>query len=397
MYNAALVSFFVVGNIIGSGFFLMPSILAPIGLNLISAWGLSFCIAFLFAFIFGGLYEKFPDKKALSEYFKKDHNRKTIAFLYWVSCIVGNAGLLIVISANLGFNFLISGCFLIILFTLLNGFFDTKVVEKSEIFLTVLKFGILVLMPLLFVILKPSMFTMPDFLGSKSEVLSIGVSSFWAFLGLETAGVFGSGKSAKRGLIFGVVACALLYVMTSLIIVGSVDKNVLANSSIPFGDFSRAFFSNDSLLPIVRLIISITGMGALHGWIATTAKFALECAKSGTFPSIFKAKLKSGVSKAGLYISSALTFLVFLSVSHLQVQEQFNFIADLTVFSIFLIFTSCAYCLYRDCDSLFNKVISVLGIISIACSSYFFNWKILLFASLYSLLVFIYFKLRANE
>ena len=103
MYNSALVAFFVVGNIIGSGFFLMPSILAPVGLNLLGAWGVSFLIAFLFAFIFGGLYEKFPDKKALSEYFHKDHNRKTIAFLYWVSCIVGNAGLLIVISANLGF------------------------------------------------------------------------------------------------------------------------------------------------------------------------------------------------------------------------------------------------------------------------------------------------------
>ena len=252
-------------------------------------------------------------------------------------------------------------------------------------------------MPLLFVFLKPSMFKIPEFLGTKQEVLSIGVSSFWAFLGLETAGVFGSGKSAKRGLIFGVVACAFLYIMTSLIIVGSVDKSILEKSSIPFGDFSRAFFSNDSWLPLVRLIISITGMGALHGWIATTAKFASECAQSGTFPSIFKAKLKSGVSKAGLYISSALTFLVFISVSHLQVQEQFNFIADLTIFSIFLIFTSCAYCLFRESDSLFNKVISVLGVLAILCSSFFFSWKILLFASLYSLIVFIYFKIRANE
>ena len=97
-------AFFVIGNIIGSGFFMMPGILAPIGVNMLFSWMIASAVAIILGYIFGQLYLIFPKSNVISDYFDDPILKKTIASIYWVSCIIGNTGLIVIVIASLNWK-----------------------------------------------------------------------------------------------------------------------------------------------------------------------------------------------------------------------------------------------------------------------------------------------------
>jgi len=364
-HSAFMVAMFVIGNLVGSGFFMMPSILAPIGSNLLYSWAIACSLALIFAYIFGRLSVLFPDSNVLSDYFEHKGFKKFIAISYWVSCIFGNVGLLVVVVCNLNFfTPIINGTLVLLLLTLLNHYLSYECIEKMEIFLTILKFALLVFLPVLLFAMNPNIFSMPQANGSYNQVISIGVSSFWAFLGIETASIFGNGKSAQKGLMYGVVACCILYVLISLFIVGSISKEALIVSSSPFALlFSKAGISQN----FSSFIIAFTSFGALYGWIAATAKMALFYSKSNVFPKQFLTQTNSNLSTLGLWGSSILSILLFYSVSSMNLAQQFDFVATVCVYFTLFLYIFCAYVLFASKEYK-DKIISAIGITSVLVS-----------------------------
>jgi amino acid transporter len=78
----------VVGNTIGSGVFLLPVALAPLGLNSVLGWGFTTCGAILLAFVFARLSRAFPQAGGPYAYVKLAFGPFTafiVAWGYWVS------------------------------------------------------------------------------------------------------------------------------------------------------------------------------------------------------------------------------------------------------------------------------------------------------------------------
>src|SRR3984885_15084080 len=86
----------VVGNSIGSGVFLLPSSLAPYGLNSVVAWGVTAGGSLLLALMFAELSRAFPQAGGPYAYVNLAFGPFTafiVAWGYWISIWVGNAAI----------------------------------------------------------------------------------------------------------------------------------------------------------------------------------------------------------------------------------------------------------------------------------------------------------------
>lgn len=401
MNSSVSVMFFVIGNIIGSGFFMLPANLAPFGSNMLWSWIISGTMAMVFATILGKLAMIFPNSGSIMGYLKnikRPSILKSISIIYWVSAIIGNSALVIAMLGTIQFNIDISiiGICSIILLSTVNDILESSSIEKFGIFLTISKFAILIGLPISLLIYKPTLFSWPASYGSFSGVVDSGISAFWAFLGIETAAMFGKGKAAKNALFWGVIACLLLYISSSLIVIGVVPTQELANSTAPFALFAEKFLGGAEWKYWVGIVALATCFGTLHGWIAATSRMAYECAKENLFPAFFLKKSPSGASFWGLWISSLGTAMIFLSVQNMNLQDQFVFIADLTIFFVFIFYAFCAYSLIISSKSVFDKLISYFGIAFILIS-FILNLKISIIALLFSCIPIIYLELFSGD
>src|ERR1022692_2844054 len=86
----------VVGNSIGSGVFLLPSALAPYGLNSLLAWGFTAIGALVLALVFSQLSRAHPQAGGPYAYVHLAFGPFTafiVAWGYWISIWVGNAAI----------------------------------------------------------------------------------------------------------------------------------------------------------------------------------------------------------------------------------------------------------------------------------------------------------------
>jgi|GEM_PF-3233845 len=387
MGSTLIVSLFVIGNIVGSGFFIMPSLMASLGSNLVYSWVIGCSMALIFALIFGRLYLMFPKVSVLSDYFEHSTIKKMVSWVYWISCVISNTGILIVLVGTLNIkNANLLAVILMGILTISNSIVRYHTVEKIETLLTVLKFSILVILPIGFFMWKPDIFVVPPQMGSSSEIATLGISSFWAFIGIETAALFGSGKSARRGLLLGVIACSILYISSSLFLAGSVPLDELQKSSSPFSLLAREYVGVGSE-KYMSFLIAFTSFGALYGWVAATGKMSLLFAESKLFGSVFLAKTPSANSNFGLWSSSAITSLIFFAVSNLNINDQFAFVSNICIYVTLFIYAMCSYVVVRKSGTVIPKILGVLGML-IVIGSFLLSWKMLIIT--FMVLIFVY-------
>ena len=86
----------VVGNMIGSGVFMLPASLAPYGWNAVIAWLLTIGGALCLAFVYARLAEAFPRAGGPLAYTQEAFGPTAgfmVAWAYWISMWVGNAAI----------------------------------------------------------------------------------------------------------------------------------------------------------------------------------------------------------------------------------------------------------------------------------------------------------------
>src|SRR6185436_7247329 len=83
----------VVGNMIGSGVYMLPASLAPYGWNVIPAWGITIAGSLCIAATFAGLCRSHPQAGGPYVYVRAAFGADVaffIAWVYWISLFVGN-------------------------------------------------------------------------------------------------------------------------------------------------------------------------------------------------------------------------------------------------------------------------------------------------------------------
>ncbi|MFD7924279.1 amino acid permease [Streptomyces sp. NPDC059740] len=314
----------VMGNIIGGGIFLLPASVAPYGTVSLLAFGVLTVGSIALALVFGRLARRHPDTGGPYVYAREafgDFAGFLSAWSYWTMTWVSNAALAV---AAVGYvRVLIPGHestgadILVALVALwlpaVSNFAGTRYVGAVQIVSTVLKF-----VPLLFVAVMGLFFFDPHNLGGFNEGGGSAVGGLsaaaaillYSYVGVESASVSAGevrdpGRNVGRATVLGTVGAAVVYLLGTVSVFGTVPHDRLAKSQAPFSDAIDAMFGGHWGGTLIAAAAVISIVGALNGWTLMSAQSPYAAAGDRLFPKMFLTK-RRGVPTVGVLTSSLL-------------------------------------------------------------------------------------------
>ena len=322
----------VIGNMIGSGIFLLPSSLAAYGGISIVGWLFTAFGALMTALVFVRLSRKHPAQGGPYAYTRDGFGRLagfTVAWGYWVSLWCGNAAIAVAMVSYLSVFFPVlhasplSGVAVALsaiwLLTAVNCM-GVKEAGVIQLIATVLKLVPLLVIGVAVVFYFDSSAFTPINTSPVSNFEAITATAaltLWAFLGLESATV--PADSVKnptvnipRATLLGFLIAAIVYISSTVTILSVVPQTELVSSSAPFADAARLMWGEWAGY-FIAFIAVISCFGALNGWTLIQGQMPMAAANDGIFPAIFKGHPESGVPRAGLIISSVLVSVLTIS------------------------------------------------------------------------------------
>jgi len=322
----------VVGNMIGSGIFLLPASLAPYGGVSILGWLLTTVGAMFTALVFIRLSRKFPKQGGPYRYAYDNFGPFagfSVAWSYWISIWCGNAAIAVAAVTYLGVFFpqlnydatlaVFTTLMIIWTLTLLNAR-SVKDAGMFQLVATVLKLFPLVAIGLMSLVVFDAKSFEPFNLSEQPLSRSITATAaltLWAFLGLESATVPADNvedprKTIPKATMIGVVVVAIVYVSSQITIISVVPNAVLQTSGAPFADAAKAMWGETAGY-IVAAGAVISCLGALNGWILLQGQVPMSAARDKLLPSFMSDKKGDGVSLGALVLSSVIISLLVMA------------------------------------------------------------------------------------
>jgi basic amino acid/polyamine antiporter, APA family len=348
----------VVGNLIGSGVFLLPATLAAFGTLSLFGWMITSLGAILLALVFAQLSSKMPETGGPHTYVEGAFGKAAgfyTAWGYWILSWVSNAALVVGIASYLSsvcgpFSAWETVGIEVSAMALVTGFnlFGIQARGRLELVITSLKLLPLILVPVIGIFFVDWHNFLPFNCSGKSVPMALNAVAFitlWGFVGVETGTVPGRDvenptKTIPRATIIGTSLAALVYMLGTFVIMGVVPHDQLVASKAPYADLANIIFGGNWGVPVAIAAI-VTCLGSLNGWTLIVGRIALGAAKDGLFPPVFKRTNKAGTPVMAVIISSicAMPF-VFMALSHCLL-DQFNFIIDMTITLILVVYGAC--------------------------------------------------------
>lgn len=345
----------VAGSQIGTGIFLLPASMALFGAAGLTSWLITATGAMLLAFVFAGLCAKIP-KTGGPHTFIETAFGKTFGFFsawtYWVISWMSTPMVVISVVSYLSpvlgplhpiTNLVLEiSCLLFITGLNLMG---VRSAGRVEFVFTVLK-----LLPLLLVpVAGLWYFNMAHFVpfnptgeSTISVLNAAALLTLWGFIGVESAttpadSVENPKKTIPRAIITGTLLVALVYIFSSVVIMGVVPPEALASSKAPFADAAQIIFGGNWYI-VISLAASIVCLGTLNAWVLTSGQIALGAASDGHLPKFFTIKNANGAPKWALIISSLGMTPVLIVTLNQDLISQVNTIIDVSVTAFLFVY-----------------------------------------------------------
>lgn len=351
----------VVGNMIGSGIFLLPASLGPFGGISIVGWLVSAAGATLVALVFARLSRLVRHTGGPYTFTREgfgDFPGFLVAWGYWISIWTTNAAIAVAFVSYLTVfwpalsddNVLAAatGLATIWILTAVNvaGVHAAGVVQLVT---TVLKVIPLVAIGLFGVFhLEPGNFIPFNASGQSSfAAITATVSlTLWAFLGLESGTtpadhVVDPERTIPRATIIGTLVTAAVYVMGTVAVMGVIPASELATSNAPFAEAARSMWGERAFYAM-GLGAAISCFGALNGWQLLQGQIPYAAARDGLFPASFARISRYGTPAFGLVFSSALGSALLIMNYNRNLVEQFTFIILLATLNTLVPYVFCS-------------------------------------------------------
>ncbi|MEH7178952.1 amino acid permease [Neobacillus vireti] len=364
----------VVGNMVGSGIFMLPRTLAeaasPAGVLL--AWLLTGLGVLMIALVFGNLAIRKPNLTGGPQIYAKElfdtGSKASIlsgfmaSWGYWIGNVAGNVAIITTFAGYLstffpiltsqadwftigsytlkvgnGLTFIVCtvllwGTHLIILRGLesagkLNFAATAAKVAGFLVFIIVGLFAFekTNILPLLETRVDES----GQAFGLMAQVNNAALITLWAFLGVESAVVFASRAKrkidVKRATIVGLFIALCIYVGISTLVMGMLDQNSLISSEKPLIDAIQTVWgpAGGKVLAAIGLI---SLFGSSIGWIMLSAEVPYQAAKQGLFLPAFLKENKKGLPIFSLVLTNGIAQIFIFSTVSKSISGAFDFI-----------------------------------------------------------------------
>lgn len=350
-----------VGCAIGSGIFMMPTMLAPYGLLGFGGWLVAGAGSILVALTMARLVKRIPKTGGPYVYVNEGLGTFSgfiIAWTYWVACVSAIAGISIAFVGYLGFflpqiansqiNALVASLLLIWIIVFLN-IRSLENSSKFQLISTLLK-----LLPLIFIILLgASNFNVnnlpelnPSNLHPISLIATVTTLVMWSFIGIETAtvpadNVINPQETIPKVLIASVITILVLYILVSIAIAALVPTSELLNSSAPFA-LAASKILGVTGGTIVSLGALISTLGSLNANTLTAGNLSLAAARDGLLPSKFVILSKNGTPIFTYLLTGAFVSILLILNYTKGIVNAFVFMAMLSTLSTLLAYAFCA-------------------------------------------------------
>lgn len=350
----------VVGNMIGSGIYVVPAGLAetagPLGLV---AWAINtlgyLCLTSVFADL-GGAYPVSGGLQVFARRAFGDFAALEVGYLYWMCAVIGNAAFLTAFITYLAvlwpdagapwMAFMVSQ---VLLWTL--TLFNAIGVKAGGIVQTItVIFKVGPLLVLSFALLPyASLDNLQPFAphGLASLLPAVSLVS-WLFIGMESVTVpaeevRGAGPTIRRAAYTGFAVTCAVYLLVLLTLNLAVPASELAGSASPLATIAKAKFGEvGAVIVTIGALVSVAGI--LNGWLLVTSRMAFATARDGLAPRrLARLHPRSGTPVWALCVSSAMTALLMLLYFNDSLLDIYNKIALLsTATALVAIGVACA-------------------------------------------------------
>ncbi|MDA8798844.1 amino acid permease [Gammaproteobacteria bacterium] len=350
-----------VGCAIGSGIFMMPTMLAPYGLLGFGGWLVAGAGSILVALTMARLVKRIPKTGGPYVYVNEGLGKFSgfiIAWTYWVACVSAIAGISIAFVGYLGFflpqiaNSQIHALLASLLLIWIIVFLNIRSLENSSKFQLIST--LLKLLPLIFIVLLgASNFNLsnlpelnPTNLHPISLIATVTTLVMWSFIGIETAtvpadNVINPQETIPKVLIASVITILILYISVSVAIAVLVPASELLNSSAPFA-LAASKILGVTGGTIISLGALISTLGSLNANTLTAGNLSLAAARDGFLPSKFVILTKNG-TPIFTYLLTGVFVSILLILNYTKgIVNAFVFMAMLSTLSTLIAYAFCA-------------------------------------------------------
>lgn len=353
----------VMGNMIGSGVFLLPSSLAAYrGISLIG-WLVSAAGAVMLALVFARLARQLPAAGGPYAYTRQafgDVPGFLVAWGYWLSVVGTLAALAVafvgyldpfipgVVRAPGAAALLAVATVWVVIGINVAGVARAGQVQIATTALKILPLAVVGLGGLL--VFNADAFRLPEPTTAaaplSSALISVVTLTLWAFLGLEcatipAASVRNPSRTIPLATITGTLLAAAIYIVSTVGVMSVVPPEALAASTAPFADAARGLLG-DWGGRFVAVGAAISCFGALNGWVLVSGQLPMAVAFDGLFPPIFGRLSARGTPALGMVLAGTLSSVLVAMNYSRGLVELFTFIILLSTLSTLVPYVFCS-------------------------------------------------------
>src|SRR5437868_504943 len=315
---------------------LLPASMAAFGTVSLVAMGLVTLGAIAMAMVFGKLGARIPAGGGPYAY-ARDAFGEFVGFWnawsFWLTAWIGNAAIAVAwvgyvqYFVDRAFGLSWGSTFAAIIIALVGVWIPAfinmagaKNMAAFQLITTILKFA-----PLLFIAViglffiegaNFGPFNATD--GSWVGAISLaGAVALFIYSGVESVAIAAEKikdptRNIGRASMIGVLACAVLYMLSTVAVMGTVPYAELVDSTAPFADALNNMFGGTAGGVVMAACAIISGIGALNGWTMLVAEMPMAAARDGMFPQMFAKESSRGVPMNGILVGSVLTSVMLL-------------------------------------------------------------------------------------
>ena len=348
-----MTSALVVGSIIGSGIFLLPVSLAPLGVNAVAGWIVSGVGAVAIAYSLARICR---DGAGIQTYIEQSFGSTVgylVTFSFWCSNWAASAALAIATASAIAWlepplqspRFLIPVAIASVVILALVNAREARAAGGLSVVTVLIK-----ILPLLAVIVAAALRTAASTAPGRVSAMPLGVAGLGSAVALTLFALTGfengtapvnkvrdPSRTIPLAIVGGTMFVALIYLLSSTSVALLIRESEIAASTSPFADaIAHQWGSTAGLLAIA--CIAVAAFGGLNGMLLATGELAYSMALRGDLPGVFALTRGADTPVAAQWLGAGLAILLILANGSRTTAGLFTFVILLSTASILVLY-----------------------------------------------------------
>lgn len=333
----------VMGNMIGSGVYLLPASLAPFGWNALGGWIATIAGGLVLAWLLACLTRQVPEGSDMIGFITSAFGKVAgfvAGWLYLLTLWIGTPTIAVAAISYLSDmvpafgSYPALGALALLWAVTLVNLRSVHTAGNFQIVTLLIKLVPLVLVVVLAVLafangtgelapFEPEAINATALSGAAALTL-------WALLGFETASV--AAKQVRnpevnvpRATMWGTALTGLIYMVVCTAVALMLPAEIASTSPAPFATFVERYWGGGPAA-LIGVFAIVSCVGAVNGWVLVQGELPRCMASKGELPRWFAQTDANGTPRRALIVSSLLGSLVLLLNASRSTQGLFEFL-----------------------------------------------------------------------